>query len=176
MSIWGDIFGDSEMRTENMLSGQQQQAMDQMGTQANRLQDMASGLKPADVTDPSFQRRLSDYSQDLRAVTNRQMGDAMHSNKIHSSANMLKRAGIRQQSDMSLGNMEQQNLQQQLRNQEQANINNEYLRRGYFNQANALRSGMVNKRAINNLVEEKPGILNNVLGLGTTAVNLFKAF
>jgi hypothetical protein len=176
MSLWGDLFGGQEMKTENLLSGQQQQAMGMMGTQANRLQELGNSQKAVDVRDTGFQSRLADYTKASDDVTDRAVGDVMHSNKIHSSANMLQRAKTRQGSNFGLADIQQQQMQQQLRDQERAQTQNEYMKRSYLNQGNQLRSNIMGINTVNNQIEDKPGIFNNIMGLAGTAGQLAKTF
>ncbi len=177
MSIWGDLMGDTTHSTHSLLTGQQEQAMSQMGTQANRMQSMGQNQTAIDAKDPGQANRMANLKTDVLARADRDAKNAMHSGEMHSGANMLKRAGIKQGANMSLADMEQQNLQQQLRNQEQANINNEYMRRQYFQNADQLRRNIVGTQAIENVAEQNSGFLGNALGLanmGVQAVNMVR--
>lgn len=176
MSIWGDLFGDTQHKTENLLTGQQERVSSGMVNNANRLQDVGRNIQATDVRDPGYEGRFSNLKSDVLARADREAGNVRHSSELHSTSNMMKQANVKQGANNSLAGMEQQNLNDQLRQQEQANVRNEFLRKQYFNQSNQLRAGVVGKQAMGNIVEQTSGLHTNVLSAANTGLQLAKLF
>ena len=176
MNIWGDLVGSQEDRTENLLSGQQQDAMTKMGASANRLSEMGNNSKAIDVRDTGYDKRFADLQSGMNAGMRRNVGDVMHTNKIHNSSTKLKQAGVQQDNNFSLASMQQQQMEQQLRAEERSQTANEYTKRQYYNQANQLRSTIANANTQRNLIEDKPGIFNNIMSTANTGAQLYKTF
>ena len=176
MGLWQDLVGGNESKTENLLTGQQEQAMQEMGSQANRLSGMAGQQQAINVNDPGFGQKFDNLQSGMYGQMNRSIGNAMHSNKIHSTANLRKRGDIAQGTNFGLAGIQQQEMQRQLRDQEKANTWKEYMKQQDYNQVNQLRSNIVNKQAIGNIIEEKKGFWNNAMSAGQTGASLAKMY
>lgn len=176
MSIWGDLVGDTKYSQQSLLTEQQDRVMSNMGSQADRLQNLGQGMQATDVSDPGYAGRYDNLKSDVLARANREAGNVRHSAELHSTGNMLKQAQVKQNANMSLAGMEQQQMNDQLRQQEQANVRNEFMRKQYFDQANQLRSNIASRQSVENIVDQETGLAGNAMAMANTGLQLAKTF
>ena len=174
MGVLGDInsslFGGNKTTTKSTLNAQQQGVMDEMMNASGTYRDMANQSKS--LYNPNWEQK---QDQQVMMPLQQRMADNVRSlqNTSRKSGRATSSIGRRLNESSNL-RMSQMKMQQSvIENQKRISMEQEARQRalGYENMANQQLSGVVGRRAKENIVQQEGGLLSPILKVGQMATS-----